>query len=156
MRIPSSRLPSEGPIVIEIPTLSGTALAAGSVSPVLEYRWPRQYKLAGVMLLPLSVAGGGSLAAAAAGLRLQMTDDQQVSVATDTLALDALSFSVPALAMSGRGNALGLAAGLGNYMPRWQSFARIVRAGDVYQMQLHNTGAVEVTPWLGFRVEVLS
>lgn len=154
MRIPPSRLPSEGPIVIEIPEISGVQLLGGASSPELEYRWPRRYKLAGVLLLPVALTGG-TLEAAAAALRLRMVDDQQVSVATDTLALDALAFTVPSLAMSGRGNALGLAVGLGGYMPRWHALDRVVNAGEVYRLQITNSGTDAVTPWLGFRVEVL-
>jgi hypothetical protein len=154
MRIPASKLPSEGPIVLEIPVISGVQILGGASSSELEYRWPRRYKLAGVLLMPVAFAAG-TIEAAAAALRLRMVDDQQVSLATDTLALDTLSFSVPGLAMSGRGNALGLVDGLGGYMPRWHAIDRVVNAGDVYRIQIQNTGAAAVTPWLGFRVEVL-
>lgn len=153
--IPPSRLPSEGPTNIVIPELSDVALAPGAVSPELEYRWPRRYKLAGVLLLPVAFTAG-DLATAAADLRLFMVDDQAESLATDTQALDALAFTVPGLALSGRGNAIEAVEGLGGYMPRWHALERIVHAGDTWRFQIRNTSpASTITPWLCFRVEVL-
>lgn len=153
--IPASKLPSEGPIVIEIPTISDEQILPGTSGTLLEYRWPRRYKLAGVMLLPVAFTGG-TIETAAAALRLSATDDEGIALATDTQALDANSFSVPSLAMSGRGNAIEGVEGLGGYMPRWFALDRIVRAGDVWRMQIRNADpATTITPWLGFRVEVL-
>lgn len=150
-----SRLPSEGPVVIVIPGLSDAQILPGTSTPELEYRWPRRYKLAGVLLMPVAVTAG-TLETAAAALRLQATDDLGEALATDTQGLDLNSFSVPGLALSGIGNPIQQVTGLGGYMPRWHALGREVHAGDAWRMSIRNADpATTITSFLAFRVEVM-
>ena len=144
-----SALPSAGPIFITVPGLTDVAITAqvGTVptlSPVVRFKWPRPFVVAGFWL-SLRAADPAGLAA----LGIRVLDNQANELFTDGFGT-AENFFGLAGAMMGTGARTGLLASSG----RWMPFRRIVRGGDKWTLQLQNRGAATVIPWLAFRLEM--
>lgn len=141
----AARLPSSGPVALVIPGVDGVSVPGSSAGAVVRYRWPRRYKLAGLMLFARS-----GLATETAGLRLAMGDESSEQLTTDGQNAQTTSAFVPALALVGGASML---QALMAFAPRWHALSRVVNAGDLWMFQVRNLNAGAVVPQLAFRVE---
>lgn len=147
MSLAAARLPSDGPLVIVIPGVHGVSVGGASSGSVVKYRWPRRYKLAGLMFYART-----GLAVDTANLRLAMSDEVNTGLVTDGQNAQTTSTFVPALALVG-GAALQMQ--LLAFAPRWHPLSRVVEAGDLWTFQVFNNNAGAMVPQLSFRVEEL-
>lgn len=155
MQLVRSVLPSSGPLYLAIPGISDApALVAGATAEVL-YRWPRRYKLAGVLLMPRF--GTLDLAVMAASLEMSVIDDRGESLISDSVGVQPANGSefAPGLMFSGVGSSLGFGGLSGSppYRPRWQPTSIVINAGDSWTIKVRNTSVGTIAPWLGFKLE---
>ena len=129
----SPRLPQAGPIILTVPGLSDVAIGAGLESPAILFRLPGPYLLSAFWLGEETVAD----AATVANLRLRMQDSAGNEIFADG---QGLLDNAPALALGGRS-------------PRWQSFRRVIRAGQKWLFQIENRNAVTAIPQFYLKLE---
>lgn len=140
-----SRPAKDGPVILTVRGISDVPLAPGP-GPIIKYRWPKNCKVAAWIVLPRS-----GLKADANLLRLRMQDNTGHEFTTDTENQEAVS---PFLAV---GPALGRApffslAGW-DWSPNWAPLERVVRPGNLWELQLFNSGPAPITPFFGFGIE---
>ena len=135
-----SRLPSAGPIIFTIPGITDVAVPAATVGPEVLFIWPKSYIVSGLFLNVRS-----ALQIDLANTRLRMLDDNRSELVSDGIGTEV------------RANMMQLVGGpltlFGARKDRWQSFRYVVRGGERWLFQIENTGAVPITPWLGFKLE---
>jgi hypothetical protein len=134
-----------GPVIIRIPTLSGVSLGPGATSALVAYRWPRNYRLKGWMLLPRS-----GLLADCAALQVRMKDHRGQDLVNDGYNVVAGAQFISALSFMGiapwsRASFRGV-----TWSPVWNPIARVVQAGHQWFFQLTNNGAGAITPEFAF------
>lgn len=129
----SPRLPGAGAMLLLIPGVSDVAIAGSTVGPAVLYRWPGPFLVSAFWLWEQDTA----TAAAAANIRLRMQDSARNELVIDGAGT---TTNAGALAFCGRS-------------PRWQSFRRVVRAGQKWLFQIENTNAFQAVPQLYFKLE---
>jgi hypothetical protein len=133
-------LPHVGPIAISIPGVSGVAIPAATDGAQVRYRWPATYKLCGI---DLCVRSG--LDTHLANTRLLLIDDKNIVLCTNGLGTVS--------SMSGLANR-GIAPLNHTFGGRVNAFQRIVRAGDIWMIQVFNDNVgIAIVPELFFRLE---
>lgn len=151
--------PRTGLVAMTVPGISRELVAAGSSISSGDVRMPARFKLAGLLILPVSLSAPRALALTAANLRLSATDDRGQQLAFDTQGTQADSFEVSGLALNGYGPPLSNGAELLDpvngeaFQPRWFAIDRLVKAGEVWRFTLRNTNPVDVRAFVAFRVE---